>query len=317
MLQVKGLHFSYQEKPLLQDIHFELSPGKALAIMGESGSGKSTLLRLLYGLLDSDKGQIFWGDKEILGPKYHLVPGMPFMKYLAQDFDLMPFTTVYENVGQFLSNIYLDRKKAKVTELLELVGMTAFAHVKTKWLSGGQLQRVALARVLALAPEILLLDEPFSHIDTHQKNELSRFLFSYCQQNTIAVVYVTHTPEEALQFADELLVLKNGKIVTQGSPNAVYQHPKNAYVAQLTGTTNVLPSDWFFSLGSEKVMVRPHELVLEASGKTCQVVAQYFHGAYYLVQVQHDSEIFYFHSPKKITAQEVQLVWACRWAPLF
>ena len=133
----------------------------------------------MYGLYDLDNGEIHYEDKQILGPKYNLIPGEDYIKYLAQDFDLMPYITVEENVGKFLSNIYKNEKKARVQELLAMVEMTEFAKVKAKYLSGGQQQRVALARVLALKPEILLLDEPFSQIDSFRKNSPRRNLFNY------------------------------------------------------------------------------------------------------------------------------------------
>jgi len=156
MLQVKTISFGYTDKRIIHDIDFTINKGKNIAVLGESGCGKSTLLKLIYGLYDLDQGQIFWEDKEVTGPKFNLVPGMPFMKYLAQDFDLMPYVTVAENVGKFLSNFYPEEKKQRIQELLEIVEMTEYADVKAKFLSGGQQQRVALARVLALEPEVLL-----------------------------------------------------------------------------------------------------------------------------------------------------------------
>ena len=178
-------------------------------MIGESGSGKSTLLKLIYGLFDLNKGKIFWKADQVLGPSHHLVPGMEYMKYLAQDFDLMPYVSVAENIGRFLSNFYMDEKAKRVDELLELVGMKEFAKVKAKLLSGGQMQRVALARVLALQPELLLLDEPFSHIDPHQKAKLSQHVFRYCKEKGITVIYTSHTPEEILMFADQVMVMKD------------------------------------------------------------------------------------------------------------
>jgi ABC-type nitrate/sulfonate/bicarbonate transport system ATPase subunit len=156
MLQVENITFSYDKNKVIKNIDFSVSKGQNIAIIGESGCGKSTLLKLIYGLYDLDEGQIFWNENEVLGPKFHLVPGMHFMKYLAQDFDLMPFITVAENVGKYLSNIYPEKKQSRINELLEIVEMTEYSNVKAKFLSGGQQQRVALAKVLALEPEVLL-----------------------------------------------------------------------------------------------------------------------------------------------------------------
>src|SRR5690554_3532188 len=117
MLQVKNIFFSYATETTISSVDFVLEKGQNLAIIGESGCGKSTLLQLIYGLYDLDQGEIFWNENQVLGPKFHLVPGMPYMKYLAQDFDLMPYITVAENVGKYLSNFYPEEKKARISEL--------------------------------------------------------------------------------------------------------------------------------------------------------------------------------------------------------
>ena len=134
MLVVKNISFTYIENPVIQNISFEIAKGQNVAVIGESGCGKSTLLKIIYGLYDLNKGKILYNDESILGPKYNLIPGQDNIKYLAQDFDLMPYITVEENVGKFLSNIYKNKKKARVQELLEMVEMTEFAKVKAKYL---------------------------------------------------------------------------------------------------------------------------------------------------------------------------------------
>ncbi|WP_339647784.1 ATP-binding cassette domain-containing protein, partial [uncultured Salegentibacter sp.] len=160
MLKLKNVSFAYAEEPVLKNIGFTLEKGENLSVIGESGCGKSTLLKIIYGLLHTD-GKIFWGEKELLGPNFNLVPGEPFIKYLAQDFDLMLPLSVADNIGKYLSNQYPQKKKKRIKELLEVVEMTELADKKAKLLSGGQQQRVALARALANEPELLLLDEPF------------------------------------------------------------------------------------------------------------------------------------------------------------
>jgi len=182
MLKVQIDSFGYQDQTILKDISFEVSPGEHVALMGESGSGKSTLLKIIYGLLHVEEGSVFWGDTEALGPNFNLVPGEAYMKYLAQDFDLMPFISVEENIGQFLSVFERETHEERINELLDLIEMKPFAKTKVKYLSGGQQQRVALARVLAQEPEILLLDEPFGHIDNFKRNSLRRNLFLYLKK---------------------------------------------------------------------------------------------------------------------------------------
>ena len=200
MLNVKNLTFSYKKTLVLKNVSFNAKLGENIAIIGESGSGKSTLLKLLYGTYDLKEGSIFWKEKEILGPKYNLVIGYDFIKYVAQEFDLMPFITVEENIGKFLSNFYPEEKQQRTTELLEVVELTQFAKTKVKTLSGGQKQRVALARALAKQPEIILLDEPFSHIDNFKKQSLRRSVFKYLKDKNITCIVATHDKEDVLGF---------------------------------------------------------------------------------------------------------------------
>lgn len=291
MLAVNNISFSYLKKVTLQDIDFSLERGKNLALIGESGCGKSTLLKLIYGLYDLDKGNIFWNDVEVLGPKFNLIPGVDSMKYLAQDFDLMPFITVAENVGKYLSNIYPDKKKARIMELLEIVEMTDFANIKAKNLSGGQMQRVAIARVLALEPELLLLDEPFSHIDNFRKNSLRRKLFAYLKEEQITCIVATHDSTDVLSFADEVLVMKEGTIIEKGTPKHVFENPINRYVASLFGDVNE------FEIDRKTHLIYPHQLkVAEKSNLKVTVVNSYFRGNHYLIEAKYNNQTVFFES---------------------
>ena len=300
MLTVIDLSFSYNDTFILKSISFNLTTGKNLALIGESGCGKSTLLKLIYGLYDLDEGQIFWNYNEVLGPKYHLIPGMPFMKYLAQDFDLMPFITVAENVGKHLSNFYPEAKKARIAELLEIVEMTDYANVKAKFLSGGQMQRVALARVLALEPEVLLLDEPFSHIDNFRKNSLRRKLFGYLKEQQITCVVATHDSTDVLSFADEVAVIKDGKIIESGIPKLIYDNPRDKYVASLFGDVNEV------EINGELKFVYPHQLKLTLhSDLKVQIVNSYFRGSHYLMEAKFGNQNLFFENDTILENGEV------------
>ena len=311
MLQVKNISFTYIENPVIKNISFEIAKGQNVAVIGESGCGKSTLLKLMYGLYDLDNGEIYYDDKQILGPKFNLIPGEDYIKYLAQDFDLMPYVTVEENVGKFLSNIYKDQKKARVQELLEMVEMTEFAKVKAKYLSGGQQQRVALARVLALEPEILLLDEPFSQIDSFRKNALRRNLFNYFKKKQITCIIATHDSTEALSFSDETMVLQNGKLIAKGNSKELHDNPPNYYVASLFGEVNELKLSHFIDLEEEDEMLLlyPYQLKVVEEGKMKAVVKQsYFKGSHYLVKAAFERKaIFFEHDSELELNQEVIL----------
>jgi len=289
MLQVQNISFSYKDKPTLKSISISLEKGKTLAIIGESGCGKSTLLKLIYGLYDLNDGQIFWNENEVLGPKYNLIPGMDYMKYLAQDFDLMPFITVAENVGKYLSNIYKEKKNERISELLEIVEMTEFANTKAQFLSGGQMQRVAIARVLALEPEVLLLDEPFSHIDNFRKNSLRRKLFTYLKEKQITTIIATHDSTDVLSYADEVIVMKDGEIIEKGNPKSIYNSPKNSYVASLFDDVNEITID------AKKELLFPHQLqIVSKSDLKVTVMNCYFRGSHYLVEAKFENQILFF-----------------------
>jgi ABC-type proline/glycine betaine transport system ATPase subunit len=312
MLQVQNISFGYAERPVIHNINFTIEKGQNIAVIGESGCGKSTLLKLIYGLYDLDEGNIIWNETEVLGPKYNLVPGMSFAKYLSQDFDLMPYTTVAENVGKFLSNVFPEKKKERIQELLEIVEMTEYADVKTKYLSGGQQQRVALGRVLALEPEILLLDEPFSHIDNFRKNALRRNLFAYLKSKEITVIVATHDSTDALSFADETIVLQDGKIVDKAESRNLYSNPINKYVASLFGEVNELKLSQLVAVDGEDEMLLlyPHQLKVVDNGLMDVIVKQsYFKGSHYLIKAVFDRKaIFFEHDTPLELNQEVTLM---------
>jgi ABC-type sulfate/molybdate transport systems ATPase subunit len=288
MLQVQNIQFAYLDQPTLKDVDFSLAKGTTLAVIGESGCGKSTLLKLIYGLHDLNKGHVYWNDMEVLGPKYHLIPGMDFMKYLAQDFDLMPFVTVAENVGKYLSNIYKDKKEQRIAELLDIVEMSEFAHVKAKFLSGGQMQRVALARVLALEPEVLLLDEPFSHIDNFRKNTLRRRLFAYLKEQEITTVVATHDSTDVLSFADEVLVMKEGRIIKKDTPRNVYFSSDNIYMASLFGDVSEI------EIEGKKELLFSHQLEIVPDSSIKALVKNcFFKGNNYLIEAEYDGRSVY------------------------
>lgn len=310
MLKVKNLSFGYSNKPVLKNLSFSIEKGENISIIGASGCGKSTLLQSIYGLHHVD-GKIFWGDRQLLGPNFNIVPGEDFMKYLTQDFDLMPPLSVADNVGKFLSNAHPRKKKQRVNLLLDLVEMKELARVKAGTLSGGQQQRVALARVLAKPPEVLLLDEPFSHIDHFRKNKLRRNLFSHLKKQGITVLVATHDSTDALSFADKTIVMKAGRIIDFGKPEDLYQNPKNAYVASLFGEVNELPADFFIPGASirKKLVLYPHEISLnKESTIKGTVMNSFFRGSHYLLEVIHRKHSVLVENPVALSkGDEVSL----------
>jgi len=308
MLHVKDLTFSYSSHQIISNISFTADKGAHISIIGESGCGKSTLLKLLYGILQPTHGNISWGDNPILGPDFKLVPGETFMKYLSQDFDLMPYVSVEENVSQYLSVFYPQELKERTEELLEMIEMTAFAKTKVKLLSGGQQQRVALARVLAQKPEILLLDEPFSHIDNSRKNSLRRNLFNYLKTEQITCIVASHDTHDILSFADEVMVLKEGKILAKEHPETLYMYPKNSYTASLFGDVNLIPISLLkpYATLEKSILVYPSELIIsENSGLKVWVKNSYFKGSHYLIEAQlNETAPILFNAPHAYKAEK-------------
>lgn len=297
MLKVQNISFGYTEKQIINDVDFDVEKGQNIAVLGESGCGKSTLLKLIYGLYDLNKGKIFWNQTEITGPKFNLIPGMEFMKYLAQDFDLMPYITVAENVGKYLSNTNIKVKKDRIKELLEIVEMSDYAEVKAQFLSGGQQQRVAIARVLALEPEVLLLDEPFSHIDNFRKNALRRNLFEYLKNNKITCIVATHDSTDALSYSDKTIILKNGSIISKGNSQEIYTKPSSKYVASLFGEVNELKICQVHENQEDEsfILLYPHELIASENGiLEVMVRKSYFRGSHYLIKAVFDKKIIFF-----------------------
>jgi ABC-type Fe3+/spermidine/putrescine transport system ATPase subunit len=301
MLHVNHISFAYSsEKPVLKNMTFTLQKGEHLCVMGESGSGKSTLLKAIYGLLDLQKGSLFWDDKPILGPAYHLIPGMKFFKYVAQDFELMPFTSVSDNIAHFLSRTEPEETEKRVQELLEVIDMKEFANDKVKTLSGGQQQRVAIAKALALEPELLLLDEPFSQIDNLKKNELRRMLFSYLKEKNIACIVATHDSNDALSFADKIAVIQHNEILVNGRPEEVYKNPKSKYVASFFDDINEVFID------DKKELLYPHQIKIVAkSPLKARVVNSYYKGYYWLIEVQLNDQKIYLNHPKRLKKETI------------
>ena len=298
MLKVSNISFEYApKKEILIDISFTLGEGQHLCVMGESGSGKSTLLKAVYGLLDLKNGTINWKNQEVLGPAFHLVPGMSFFKYVAQDFDLMPFTSVAENIGKFLSRFYPEEKEQRTNELLEVIEMSSFADEKVKTLSGGQQQRVAIARALAKEPELILLDEPFGQIDNFKKNSLRRKLFSYLKEKNISCIVATHDGDDALSFADQMMVIKNKKVIAFDSPRNLYKSPSEHYVAALFDDVNELFID------GEKRLIYPHKIqVSKDSSYKAVVKKSFFKGSFWLIEARFNSQVIFFQNPENIVS---------------
>jgi len=299
LLEVKNLYFNYQaDNPLFQNLNLTVDEGQIIALAGESGCGKSTLLGLIYGLMDWQDGKIIFDGQQLFGPKGNLVPGESQMKFVAQNYDLMPYGTVYDNVGKYISNINLKSKKEKVEELLDVVGLTDFAKVIPKNLSGGQQQRVAIARALAVLPKMLLLDEPFSNLDFSRKFELRDKLFNYVKQNNLSLMISTHNLEEVLPWADKIVVLQQGRLIQNDSPKETYDSPYNDYVAKLLGEVNIFSDEEKNEFTLSKKHYFPHQIKVAENGVEATVLESLFAGSHYRNKLIINNKSIIVYSPE-------------------
>lgn len=301
LLEIKNLYFSYsKDQKLFDNLNLQFEKGKIIALAGESGCGKSTLLSLIYGLHDWEKGDIVFEGKKLSGPKGNLVPGESEMKFVAQNFDLMPYATVADNVGKFISNINLTRKKEKVEELLNIVGLTEFANVLPKNLSGGQQQRVAIARALSVLPKLLLLDEPFSNLDFARKIELREKLFRYVKENNISLIISTHELQDIIAWTDQIVILKNGDLIQNDNAAATYQNPKNEYVAKLFGEVNLFSPDEIEELKVDRFFYYPHQIKISENGSIAEVLESRFAGNHYWNKIKYKNKNLLMFTDRQI-----------------
>lgn len=300
LLEINNLYFSHtKDKPLFQNLNLGFEEGRIIALAGESGCGKSTMLNLIYGLLDWESGEIVFNGTKLLGPKGNLVPGETEMKLVAQNFDLMPYATVAENVGKFISNINLAQKKETVMELLEVVGLQDFAHILPKYLSGGQQQRVAIARALSVLPKLLILDEPFSNLDFSRKIELRERLFKYVKQHQISLIISTHELQEIMPWLDQIVILKDGRLIQNDSPEETYRNPYNSYVARLFGEVNIFSEEEKAEFQISKFSYYPKEIKISENGTEAELLESRFAGNHYWNKVRlHNKELIVYTDEK-------------------
>lgn len=312
MLNVKNLSFQYNDSSsfAIDNVSFNVNKGEIISIIGESGSGKSTLLKLIYGLEDFEQGEVFWEEKRLRGPAYNIMPGHKMMKYVAQDYDLLDFVTVGENVGKYLSNFDLELKQRLIDDALRVVEMLDLKEAFPNKLSGGQRQRVSIARALAQKPEVLLLDEPFSNLDQTLKISIRERILDWCKLYNITVIFTTHDLNDALYTSDRILVLQKGKALQFDEVESVRSKPHNSYVAKLFGFVNLLEVGVFNKLKLNDIdrpnyfqLAYPEEIWIHEDGEFIGEVIDYkFQGRDYLIRFTSNGQkiIAYFPFKMKI-----------------
>ncbi len=252
---VEGVAKSYGDVSALEDVSVTIGPRTLTALLGPSGCGKSTLLRLIAGFDRPERGRILIDGEDATD-----IPlGKRDVGFVFQSYALFPHLTVAENIAFGLKVRKAPRAaaNARVAELLALIQLEGYEKRRPHELSGGQRQRVALARALAAKPRILLLDEPFGALDLQVRKELRAWVRSLHELTHVTTVIVTHDADEAMELADQIVVLAKGRVQQSGAPRRIYEHPENPFVMRFLGHVNALGE------GTETVYVRPHDFRVE------------------------------------------------------
>ena len=281
-IQIENLSKRFAETPVLEQINLEIGEREFLGLLGPSGSGKTTLLRILAGLEFADEGSVRFADKDIMS----LPPDERQVGFVFQHYALFNHMKVFENVAFGLKVRPRAKRPARVEiakrvdELLDLVQLEDFGERFPVQLSGGQRQRVALARALAVEPKVLLLDEPFGALDAKVRVELRRWLRELHDKTGLTTVFVTHDQEEALDLADRVAVMSQGRVEQIGTPREIYEAPMTPFVFDFLGRTNAFACEvknGKAKLGDKSIpvenlpdgkavaFVRPHDIVLGAT----------------------------------------------------
>lgn len=237
-IELKNINKTFGDFKASDNVSFGIEKGRLIGLLGPSGSGKTTILRMLAGLEKQDSGDIFIDGKNV----NDLPPSERGIGFVFQSYALFPFMTVYDNIAYGLKVQKKDKAfiKARVAELLELVGLPDVGKRYPSQLSGGQRQRIALARALAPSPELLLLDEPFAAIDAKVRKELRTWLRETIDKIGITSIFVTHDQDEAIEVADEIVITNKGRVEQVGNPIEIYSEPKTPFVAQFIGQSAMI-----------------------------------------------------------------------------
>ncbi|AZQ61470.1 ABC transporter ATP-binding protein [Flammeovirga pectinis] len=290
VLRVDGFSKSYEKGKLAVDnLSFDVKEGEVFALIGRSGCGKTTTLKLLSGQMRPDKGEAYVDGERILGPHERLLAGHDKIALVEQDYNLFNHQTVSDNIKYPIRRSSKEYQEYRLKELLRICQLEEYAETRPKELSGGQKQRVAIARAIADEPPVLLLDEPFSHLDMALRSDLRRMVKNIAVEANICVVFVTHDTHDALAMSDRIGVMSKGHLLQIATPNEIYTKPLNKYAAHFFPHCNVLNQEELKKMDVERenglYMARPEWLKVidkEVKNHTAKLVhVDYFGNASY------------------------------------
>lgn len=276
-LEVKNISKKYEDKYAIKDVSFSLEKGKFLCLLGPSGSGKSTILHSIGGFIKHE-GEIILDGKSIK----NLSPEDRDVSTVFQSFGLFPHMNVLKNVMYGLKFKEKDKskkeKEAEAREVLRIVGLNGYEKRYPSELSGGEKQRVALARSLVVRPKILLMDEPLSALDAKLRSEMQFEIRRIQREFNITTIFVTHDQKEAFVMADEIIIINHGEIASQGAPQDIYNHPKNQFTLDFIGNKNIIKGKY----------VRPEKIRSDANGEEFIIKDITFNGETIELDIEND-----------------------------
>ena len=313
LLKIQNLSRSFEDKKAVSQVSITLEKGEILAILGESGSGKTTLLHLIAALKEPDAGAVLLlEDKRITPPSQKLIAGHPDIKLVRQDYGLFPNISIRENIAYELRYYEENYRNKRVDKLLKLSGLDKVQKHLPREVSGGEQQRAVIVKAIAEQPKLLLLDEPFSHLDAVNKRKLKVEILRLIKAEEVSCIFVTHDVSDAYGMADYLAIMRKGKMLQLDAPQKVYQQPLNQYVAEITGEVNIVSHEWLESIGSgtHSVFIRPEQIAVSPeSVLKAQILSVKFVGAYHevLIQIGAQTLKMFSFTPLK-TGEEIGIV---------
>ena len=289
-LEIRHISKFEGERPVLKDISLVLKPQQKLALMGETGSGKSSLMKIIAGHLKAESGSVLFEGNRVPGPDEVLIPGQIGIAYLSQHFELRNNYRVIELLE--MASQLNDKEAGRIFKICQIEHLL---QRMTNQLSGGERQRIALSRLLITKPRLLLLDEPFTNLDMFHKNIINQVIHQISDELGITCMLVSHDPVDVLSWADELILIKDGIILQQGSPKEVYYSPINEYAAGVLGNYNLLNENHAsianeLGLGNPGIplFIRPEQFIISDKKENtilAIVVKILFCGSYLLIHV--------------------------------
>jgi ABC-type sugar transport system ATPase subunit len=290
VIELRNISLDF-DKPILTNISLQIEQGETLGIVGRSGAGKSSLLAIIAGKLTPQSGDLYYQGKILPIANQLLIPGFPFVQIVEQNFALDVYHTVYENIHVKAAHLAFEKRDFWVRKIIRILGLSNLENQKAISLSGGEQQRLAIGRALASKPTILLLDEPFAHLDEVLKSKLISHLVKLKSEVNCTMVIVSHDGSDLLSISDKIIHLKKGKISKKRSPEEIYFSPKNKEEAELFGFWNRI------GLNDEYVYFRPSQYqIVQANGIVLESITSFFKGSYFENECSSKVGNFVLHS---------------------